>query len=119
MGRLRNHNSWRETLRLIFAALAASAVCATAFTSQAQEQGEDHTEAEEGQQDAVTAEGGASEGAAPDDGASEEVDEPESGADPELDDWELDDQTYEGDDDIFVPTEEIPADEPIPFPSDI
>jgi hypothetical protein len=40
-------------------------------------------------------------------------------ADPELDDSDLDDQTYESDDDDFVPTEEIPADEPIPFPSDI
>lgn len=39
--------------------------------------------------------------------------------DPDVFDPELDDQTYEGDDDIFVPTEEIPADEPIPFPSDI
>jgi hypothetical protein len=32
---------------------------------------------------------------------------------------DLDDQTYEEDDDGFVPTEEIPADEPIPFPTDI
>ena len=39
--------------------------------------------------------------------------------DPDVYDPELDDQTYEGDDDVFVPTEEIPADEPIPFPSDI
>ena len=38
---------------------------------------------------------------------------------PDLDDSDLDDQTYESDDDIFVPSEEIPADEPIPFPSDI
>lgn len=43
----------------------------------------------------------------------------ESTLDPELDDSDLDDQTYESDDDIFVPSEEIPADEPIPFPSDI
>lgn len=32
---------------------------------------------------------------------------------------DLDRQTYEEDDDDFVPTEEIPADEAIPFPSDI
>lgn len=32
---------------------------------------------------------------------------------------DLDDQTYDEDDDGFVPTEEIPADEPIPFPTDI
>ena len=37
----------------------------------------------------------------------------------EIDDSDLDDQTYEEDDDDFVPTEEIPADEPIPFPSNI
>jgi hypothetical protein len=43
----------------------------------------------------------------------------ESTLDPELDDSDLDDQTYESDDDVFVPSEEIPADEPIPFPSDI
>jgi len=37
----------------------------------------------------------------------------------EVDDSDLDEQTYEEDDDDFVPTEEIPADEPIPFPSNI
>lgn len=37
----------------------------------------------------------------------------------EIDDSDLDAQTYEEDDDDFVPTEEIPADEPIPFPSNI
>jgi hypothetical protein len=36
-----------------------------------------------------------------------------------VDDDDLDLQTYEEDDDDFVPTEEIPADEPIPFPSNI
>ena len=35
------------------------------------------------------------------------------------DDSDLDRQTYEENDDVFVPTEEIPSDEPIPFPSDI
>ena len=40
-----------------------------------------------------------------------DVDDPE--------DADLDDQTYEEDDDDFVPTEEIPADEPIPFPTNI
>lgn len=39
---------------------------------------------------------------------------------PELiDDPELDEQTYEEDEDVFVPTEEIPSDEPIPFPTNI
>jgi len=37
----------------------------------------------------------------------------------ETDDSDLDDQSYEEDEDDFVPTEEIPADEPIPFPSNI
>ncbi len=36
-----------------------------------------------------------------------------------LDDDDLDEQVYEEDEDDFVPTEEIPADEPIPFPSNI
>lgn len=31
----------------------------------------------------------------------------------------IDDQTFEGEDDDFIPTEQIPVDEPIPFPSDI
>ena len=39
--------------------------------------------------------------------------------DPEFDDSALDEQTYEEDDDDFVPSQEIPADEPIPFPSNI
>ena len=39
--------------------------------------------------------------------------------DPEFDDEAIDEQTYEEDDDDFVPSEEIPADEPIPFPSNI
>ncbi len=37
----------------------------------------------------------------------------------EVDDSDLDEQTYEEDDYDFVPSEEIPADEPIPFPSNI
>lgn len=37
----------------------------------------------------------------------------------DVDDTDLDEQTYEEDDDDFIPTEEIPADEPIPFPSNI
>ena len=37
----------------------------------------------------------------------------------EVDDSDLDVQTYEEPDDVFIPTEEIPSDEPIPFPSNI
>ena len=46
--------------------------------------------------------------------ASEDVDDEE---DP--DDADLDEQIYEEDEDDFIPTEEIRADEPIPFPTDI
>jgi hypothetical protein len=49
-----------------------------------------------------------------------EVTEPEPAEEvPEIDDSDLDIQTYEEDDDDFVPSEEIPADVPIPFPSNI
>ena len=37
----------------------------------------------------------------------------------EIDDADLDEQTYEEDENDFVPSEEIPVDEPIPFPSNI
>jgi hypothetical protein len=47
----------------------------------------------------------------------EAVEDPEEEED--VDDSDLDEQTYEEDDDGFIPTEEIPADEPIPFPSNI
>lgn len=52
--------------------------------------------------------------------AEPEVTEPEQAdAAAEIDDSDLDVQTYEEDDDDFVPSQEIPADEPIPFPSNI
>lgn len=57
--------------------------------------------------------GGEEAGAAAEGDAGPETDEEEA------DDSDLDEQTYEEDDDDFVPTEEIPADEPIPFPSNI
>lgn len=37
----------------------------------------------------------------------------------ESDDSDLDNQTYGEDDDDFIPTEEVPADESIPFPTNI
>lgn len=43
----------------------------------------------------------------------------EEAPDEDADDADLDEQTYERDDDVFVPTEEIPVDESIPFPTDI
>ncbi len=45
---------------------------------------------------------------------AEQTDDPD-----EIDDSDLDEQTYEEDEDDFVPSEEIPADQPIPFPSNI
>ncbi len=57
--------------------------------------------------------------------ASEAAD-PEESTDPEqspeadeIDDADLDEQTYEEDEDDFIPSEEIPVDQPIPFPSNI
>ncbi len=58
---------------------------------------------------------------------SEQPDEPDEPVEPEeepidLDnpeDADLDEQSYEAEDDDFVPTQEIPADTPIPFPSNI
>jgi len=47
-----------------------------------------------------------------------DVDEAEADTE-EVDDSDLDEQTYEEDDDDFVPSEEIPLDEPIPFPTNI
>ncbi len=62
-------------------------------------------------------------GSAEIDAAVEEVEEASDADDGVLDeafdDLDLDEQTYEEDDDDFIPTEEIPADEPIPFPSNI
>ena len=53
-----------------------------------------------------------------------EIDEADDVVDPEIvdpdfEDTGLDEQNYEEDEDDFVPSEEIPADEPIPFPSNI
>ena len=59
--------------------------------------------------------------AAQDEATASEDDEAEE-SEIDLDDpalADLDIQTYEEDDDDFVPTEEIPADEAIPFPTDI
>ena len=58
------------------------------------------------------------------DAAVEDAEEEEDESAPaiDLDDpayADLDEQTYDQDDDDFVPTEEIPADEAIPFPTDI
>jgi hypothetical protein len=66
---------------------------------------------------ADTAETGAQSGEP--DAAADETPEDADEEDADIDDADLDEQTYEQDDDVFIPTEEIPADEPIPFPSNI
>ena len=50
---------------------------------------------------------------------ADSADDEQQIVDPDFDDAGLDEQTYDEDDDDFVPSEEIPADEPIPFPSNI
>ena len=51
--------------------------------------------------------------------ATEKSEQVADSDEPDIDDSDLDQQTYEEDEDDFVPTEEIPAGEPIPFPSNI
>ena len=51
--------------------------------------------------------------------ALEQSDEADEIDDSDLDDSDLDEQTYEEDEDDFIPSEEIPVDQPIPFPSNI
>lgn len=54
---------------------------------------------------------------------SEQSDETAGDADAEdeveIDDSDLDEQTYEEDEYDFTPSQEIPADQPIPFPTNI
>ena len=47
------------------------------------------------------------------------ADDEEQDDEEEVDDSDLDEQSYESDEEDFTPTEEIPADEPIPFPTNI
>ncbi|HEX7718495.1 MAG TPA: hypothetical protein VF389_01715 [Woeseiaceae bacterium] len=56
---------------------------------------------------------------APTDAPAADEADPETPDDENSDDADLDEQSYERDDDVFVPTEEIPVDESIPFPTDI
>ncbi|MGH8167007.1 MAG: hypothetical protein ACREQ1_07190 [Woeseiaceae bacterium] len=107
------------------AAIAAAFLCAPLWaqdqpppdTAQQQE-----SEGAPADAEAEGAEEGAADGGEPGtaEDATEEGTAAEESADGTVaDDSELDDQAYEGDDDVFVPSEEIPVDEPIPFPSDI
>jgi len=82
-----------------------------------QDQAEEPAPAEEGGDDPS---GAAPAEEVPGDAAAEEVDSDESGPPVGLDEIpELDQQTHEKDDDEFIPTEEIPVDQSIPFPTDI
>ena len=94
--------------RLLFILLCCVGLLAPAL-SQEQEAPQEPTDTTVEQADSEEAPAG--------DSANQEdaADEEESSED----DADLDLQTYEENDDIFVPTEEIPSDEPIPFPSDI
>lgn len=61
-----------------------------------------------------------SEGGEAADSAGEEATNDDGAADDEvIDDSDLDEQVYEEDEDDFIPSEEIPVDEAIPFPIDI
>lgn len=54
------------------------------------------------------------------DGADDDATSDDGTADDEvIDDSDLDEQVYEEDEDDFIPSEEIPVDEAIPFPIDI
>lgn len=124
----------------IWASLAVLTAAALALAGpvRAQDAGTGTAGAEEpaqGQADGGTDAGPAAEATAEDgaagpeaaDGAPEDAageDTAESGEDGPLvveaeDGSVLDDQTYSGEDDDFIPSQEIPVDEPIPFPSDI
>ncbi len=76
--------------------------------------------AESGESGEPATVGGAAEAVEPAEGDEADAEEETTLiVDPEFDNEALDEQTYEEDDDDFVPSEEIPADEPIPFPSNI
>jgi hypothetical protein len=110
------------TAKLALAALAAAFL---ALPGRAQDAEEPLPEAEtpESAQTADTpaAEGGP-EAAEPAAGEGEQPPAEGEGGPVVVDEEEgsvLDDQTFEGEDDDFIPTEQIPVDEPIPFPTDI
>jgi hypothetical protein len=95
-----------HTMLKLLAILAISLFLGTAALSQdqtgAQAQTEDRQEPQE-----------------QDPGAEEQEDGEADDGEPAFDESVLDDQTYEGEDDEFIPSEEVPVDEPIPFPTDI
>lgn len=106
-----------------FSAIAATAAIALLSASPAWSQDQDQAgepapAAENADGVAGNADGVAGEG--PADPASGEAESGDGGPAVGLDEIpELDRQTHEEDDDDFVPTEEIPVDQSIPFPTDI
>jgi hypothetical protein len=93
--------------------------CLLGFAMAAQQAGEQGSESPE----TATSDDATKDDAVADDAAVNDAvtdDSAETAEDLEdIEDADLDEQTYEQDDDDFIPTEEIPADEPIPFPSNI
>ncbi len=103
-------------LRYFPAMLLSCLLGAAAAAQQADEQGD--AAPETATSDDASKEDAVSDGAATDDAVTDDSDESAEDIE-DIEDADLDEQTYEQDDDDFTPTEEIPADEPIPFPSNI
>lgn len=93
--------------------IAAEAAPTEADSSEAGEEAGETADAGEAGEEGIAADAASTES------AIDDADEAEGIVDPDFEDADLDVQIYEEDDDDFVPTEEIPADEPIPFPSNI
>jgi hypothetical protein len=89
--------------------ISLMALVILASTSWSQDENAGDAPGTDPDEQAVTAPAGSDATATDEDGADEEA----------VDDADLDMQTYDEDDDDFIPSEEIPADEPIPFPSNI
>jgi len=100
----------RSLLILLLAAMPL-----TLFAAQAQDDTADTAAGEPA--DAAADPAGSDEATATDEAATDGEDT--SGEDAAPDDADLDEQVYEEDDDDFIPSEEIPADQAIPFPTNI
>ena len=102
---------------------AAAAALLLGVPAWPQDQSERPPEEQQAPREADAAEPAAGEAAASADGSEAEAEAAEAeGPAVVLDADEesvLDDQTFEGEDEDFIPTEEIPVDTPIPFPTDI
>lgn len=98
--------------KILIAALLTTAFAIAGLAQESPTDEEALTDsAEEAGEVAEVPEGDESDAAVADEEDEIDLDNPE--------DADLDEQTYEEDDDDFVSSEEIPADEPVPFPSNI